>query len=94
MATIPDPVFMLKPGEDRVSILANRTLTIIGQDDGKFLVSVTDRDYKYDPSGGKQDIVFREVFASLTEAKAELEKQVNLSLGDGLIHNTLQRGPF
>lgn len=49
---------MLKPGEDRVSILANRTLAIIGQDDGKFLVSVTDRDYKYDPSGGKQDILF------------------------------------
>jgi hypothetical protein len=94
MSTIPDPVFMLKPGEDRVSILANRTLTIIGQDDGKFLVSVTDRDYKYDPSGGKQDIVFREVFASLPEAKAELEKQINLSLGDGLIHNILQHGPF
>jgi hypothetical protein len=55
---------------------------------------VTDRDYKYDPSGGKQDIVFREAFASLPEAKAELEKQINLSLGDGLIHNTLQRGPF
>jgi len=94
MATIPDPVFMLKPSEDRVSILANRTLAIIGQDDGKFLVSVTDRDYKYDPSGGKQDIVFREAFASLPEAKAELEKQINLSLGNGLIHNTLQRGPF
>jgi hypothetical protein len=91
MATSPDPVFMLKPGEDRVSILANRTLTIIGQDGGKFLVSVTDRDYKYDPNGGKQ---FREVFASLPEAKAELEKQIKLSLGDGLIHNTLQRGPF
>jgi hypothetical protein len=53
MAAIPDPVLMLKPGEDRVSILANRTLTIIGQDDGKFLVSVADRDYKYDPSGGE-----------------------------------------
>ena len=94
MATIPAPVYMLKPGEDRVSILVNRTLTIIGQDDGKFLVSVTDRDYKYDPSGGKQDIVFREVFASLAEAKAELEEQINLALADGLIHNTLQHGPF
>jgi hypothetical protein len=94
MATIPAPVYMLKPDEDRVSILVNRTLTIIGQDDGKFLVSVTDRDYKYDPSGEKQDIVFREVFASLPEAKAELEKQINLSLTAGLIHNILQYGPF
>lgn len=77
-----------------MSILANRTLTIISQDDGKFLVSVTDLNYRYDPSGGKQDIVFREVFASLPEAKAELEKQITLSLADGLIHNILQHGPF
>ena len=94
MATIPAPVYMLKPGEDRVSILVNRTLTIIGQDDEKFLVSVTDRDYQYDPSGAKQDIVFREAFASLPEANAELEKQINLSLAAGLIHNILQHGPF
>jgi hypothetical protein len=94
MATIPDPVYMLKPSEDRVSILVNRTLAIIGQDKGKFLVSVTDRDYQYDSSGEKQDIVFREAFASLPEAKAELEKQINLSLAAGLIHNNLQHGPF
>ena len=85
---------MLKPGEDRKSILVNRTLKIIGQDDGKFLVSVTDRDYQYDPSGQTQDIVFREAFASLPEAKAELEKQIDLSLAAGLIHNILQYGPF
>ncbi len=94
MATIPDPVYMLKPSEDRVSILVNRTLMIIGQDNGKFLVSVTDRDYQYDSSGEKQDIVFREAFATLPEAKAELEKQINLSLAAGLIHNNLQHGPF
>ena len=94
MATIPAPIYMLKPGEDRVSILANRTLTIIDQGDGKFLVSVTDRDYKYNPSGENQDIIFRDAFASLPEAKAELEKQITLSLGDGLIHNILQQGPF
>ena len=39
-----------------MSILANRTLTIIGQDDGKFLVSVTDRDYKYDPAEGSRTL--------------------------------------
>jgi hypothetical protein len=94
MATIPAPVYMLKPGEDRVSILANRTLAIIGQDDGTFLVLVTDRDYQYDPSGEKQDIVYREAFASLQDAKAELEKQISLSLAAGLIHNILQHGPF
>lgn len=94
MATIPAPVYMLKPGEDGVSILVNRTLAIIGQEDGRFLVSVTDRDYQYDPSGQKQDIVHREAFAALQEAKAELEKQINLSLAAGLIHNNLQHGPF
>lgn len=93
MATIPAPVYMLKPGEDRVSILVNRTLAVIGQNDGRFLVLVTDRDYEYDPSGGKQDVVYREAFASLQEAKAELEKQINLSLAEGLIHNILQYGP-
>lgn len=85
---------MLKPGEDRASITVNRTLAIIGQDDGRLLVSVTDRNYQYDPSGQKQDIVYREVFASLQEAKEELEKQINLSLAAGLIHNNLQHGPF
>jgi hypothetical protein len=94
MATIPAPVYLLKPGEDRVSILVNRTLAIIGQNDGRFLVSVTDRDYQYDPSGQKQDIVYREAFAVLQEAKEELEKQINLSLAAGLIHNNLQDGPF
>jgi hypothetical protein len=94
MATIPAPVYMLKPGEDGVSILVNRTLAIIGQEDGRFLVSVTDRDYQYDPSGQKQDIVHREAFAALQEAKAELEMQINLSLAAGLIHNNLQHGPF
>jgi hypothetical protein len=94
MATIPAPAYMLKPGEDGASILVNRTLAIIGQEDGKFLVLVTDRDYQYDPSGQKQDIVHREAFAALQEAKAELEKQINLSLAAGLIHNDLQYGPF
>lgn len=94
MAAIPKPVYMLKPGEDRESILVNRTLAIIGQDDGMFIVLVTDRDYDYDPSGQKQDVVFREAFASLDEAKSELEKQISLSLSSGLIHNKLQYGPF
>jgi hypothetical protein len=94
MATIPDPVYMLKPSQDRVSILVNRTLTTIGQDNGKFLVSVTDRDYQYDTSGEKQDIVFREAFASLPEAKAELEKQINPSLAACQIHTNLQHGAF
>jgi hypothetical protein len=94
MATIPAPVYMLKPGEDRVSIAVNRTLAIIGQEDGRFLVSVTDRDYQYDPGGQKQDIVYRETFAALQEAKKELEKQISLSLDAGLIHNNLQHGPF
>ena len=94
MATIPAPVYMLKPGEDGVTILVNRTLAIIGQEDGRFLVSVTDRDYQYDSSGQKQDIVHREVFSALQEAKAELEKQIDLSLAAGLIHNNLQYGPF
>jgi len=94
MATIPAPVYMLKPCEDRVSIAVNRTLAIIGQDDGRFLVLVTDRDYQYDPGGEKQDIVYREEFAALQEAKVELEKQIKLSLEAGLIHNILQYGPF
>jgi hypothetical protein len=94
MTTIPAPVYMLKPGEDGVSILVNRTLAIIGQDDGRFLVSVTDRDYQYDPGGQKQDTVYREAFAALQGAKAVLEKQINLSLAAGLIHNNLQHGPF
>lgn len=94
MAAIPAPVYMLKPGEDGVSILVNRTLVIVGQDDGRFLVSVTDRDYQYDPGGQKQDIVYREAFTTLQEAKAELEKQIRLSLAAGLIHNILQYGPF
>ena len=85
---------MLKPCEDRVSIAVNRTLAIIGQDDGRFLVLVTDRDYQYDPGGEKQDIVYREEFAALQEAKVELEKQIKLSLEAGLIHNILQYGPF
>lgn len=85
---------MLRPGEDGLSILINRTLEIIGQDDGRFLVSVTDRNYQYDPSGQKRDIVHREAFATLKEAEVELEKQINLSLASGLIHNNLQRGPF
>ena len=85
---------MHKTHEDGVSIPVNRTLAIIGQDDGRFLVSVTDRDYQYDTSGQKQDIVYRETFAALQEAKAELEKQINLSLAAGLIHNNLQYGPF
>jgi hypothetical protein len=94
MATIPAAVYMLRPGEDRESILANRTHAIVGQDDGRFLVLVTDRDYQYDPSGQKQDIVYRETFAELAEAKKELEKQINLSLAAGLIHNELQHGAF
>jgi hypothetical protein len=94
MATIPAPVYMLKPGDGPMQILVNRTLAIIGQDDGTFLVSVTDRDYEYDPSGEKQDLVFREAYASMQEAKAELEKQIGLSLAAGLIHNELQHGPF
>jgi|GEM_PF-5065580 len=94
MAAIPAPVYMLKPGEDGASILVNRTLAIISQDDGRFIVSVTDRDYQYDPGGQKQDIVYREAFASLQEAQMELEKQINLSLATGLIHNELQHGPF
>jgi len=85
---------MLKPDEGRVSILVNRTLAIIHQDDGTFLVLVTDRDYQYDPSGQKQDVVFREAYPSVEEAQSELEKQISLSLADGLIHNEIQHGPF
>jgi hypothetical protein len=94
MTTVPAPVYMLKPSDDGVSIPVNRTLAIIGQDDGRFLVSVTDRDYQYDPSGQKQDIVYRESFVELREAIAELEKQIKRSLDAGLIHNNLQHGPF
>jgi hypothetical protein len=94
MVTIPAPVYMLKPGDDQNSILVNRTLAIIGQYDGTFLVLVTDRDYEDDPRGERQDIVFRESYSSLQEAKAELDWQINLSLAAGLIHNTLHFGPF
>jgi hypothetical protein len=91
---IPDPVYMLKPDEERESILVNRTLEILDQDDGAFLVLVTDRDYQYDPGGQKQDVVFRETYASAEAAKSELEKQISLSLADGLIHNKLQHGLY
>ena len=94
MTTMPNPVYMLRPSEDRVSILVNRTLAVSVRDDGMFLVLVTDRDYQYDPSGQKQDVVFREAYGSLEEAKSELEKQISLSLADGLIHNMLQYGPY
>jgi hypothetical protein len=93
MENIPAPVYMLKPAEDRESILANRTLAVTRQEDKNFIVLVTDRDYLYDPSGQKLDIVYRKTFSTLSEAEAELENQISLSLAAGLIHNELQYGP-
>jgi len=83
-----NPVFyLLKPSGDSIAI--NRTVKIIGDEKGPFVVLVTDRDYQADPSGQSQTIVFRESYESVDDATAEAEIQVNLSLADGFLHNRM-----
>ena len=79
---------MLKPGAGD-SPTINRTIMVIGDGGGPFTVSVTDRDYQADPSGQSQTIVFRESYDSIDRAEREMERQVELSLAEGLIHNRM-----
>ena len=67
MSTNPHTVYMLKPSGNSIAI--NRTIAVIGEGDGPFVVLVTDRDYQDDPSGQTQTIVFRESYGSINDAK-------------------------
>jgi hypothetical protein len=78
---------MLKPSGDSIAI--NRTIAVIGEDDGPFIVLVTDRDYQDDPSGQTQTIVFRESYSSINDARSEIDRQVALSLKENFIHNRM-----
>ena len=46
------------------------------------------------PTDRSRTSCIERTFAALQEAKEELEKQINLPLAAGLIHNNLQYGPF
>jgi hypothetical protein len=70
MSTNSKPVYMLRPSGDSIAI--NRTVKIIGDGDGPFVVLVTDRDYQDDPTGQSQTIVFRESYALIDDAAAEV----------------------
>jgi hypothetical protein len=87
MSTSPHTVYMLKPSGNSIAI--NRTIAIIGEGDGPFVVLVTDRDYQDDPSGQTQTIVFRESYGSLNGARTEMDRQVALSLEEDFIHNRM-----
>ena len=78
---------MLKPSRDSIAI--NRTIKVIGDGDGPFVVLVTDRDYQYDPTGQSQTIVFRETYELIEDATAAAEEQVNVSLADDFLHNRM-----
>jgi hypothetical protein len=78
---------MLKPSGN--SIALNRTIAIIGEGDGPFVVLVTDRDYQDDPSGQTQTIAFRERYGSISGATSEMDRQVALSLKEDFIHNRM-----
>ncbi|HKF49878.1 MAG TPA: hypothetical protein VKB38_21125 [Terracidiphilus sp.] len=87
MSTNSLTVYMLKPSGDSIAI--NRTIAVIGEDEGPYVVLVTDRDYEYDPSGQNQTIVFRESYSSINDARCEMDKQVTLSLKEDFIHNRM-----
>ena len=78
---------MLKPSGNSITI--NRTIAIIGEGDGPFIVLVTDRDYQDDPSGQTQTIVFRENYGSINDARSEMDRQAALSLKEDFIHNRM-----
>ena len=87
MSTNPHTVYMLKPSGNSIAI--NRTIAIIGEGNGPFVVLVTDRDYQDDPSGQTQTIVFRESYGSINDARSEIDRQVALSLKEDFIHNRM-----
>ncbi len=87
MSMNPRIFHLLKPSGDSIAI--NRTIKVIGDGDGPFVVLVTDRDYQADPSGQSQTIVFRESYDSIHNATAEAEIQVDLSLADDFLHNRM-----
>jgi hypothetical protein len=87
MSTNPHAVYMLKPSGNSIAI--NRSIAIIGEGDGPFVVLVTDRDYQDDPSGQTQTIVFREGCGSISDARSEMDRQVALSLKEDFIHNRM-----
>jgi hypothetical protein len=89
MSTSPRAIYLLKPSGGGDSIVINRTVKVIGDGDGPFVVLVTDRDYVDDPSGQTQTIVFRQSYDSIDNATAAEQKQVELSLADGFVHNTI-----
>jgi hypothetical protein len=84
--TSPRVFYRIKPAGDSIAI--NRTVKIIGDGDGPFVVLVTERDYLDDPSGETQTLVFRQNCDSI-DATAVAEKQVELSLADGFLHNKM-----
>ena len=83
----PSTFYLLKPSGDSIAI--NRTIKVIGDGDGPFVVQVTDRDYQADPTGQSLTIVFRESYDSIDDATAEVEIQVDLSLADDFVHNRM-----
>jgi hypothetical protein len=87
MSTNPRTFYLLKPSGDSIAI--NRTIKVIGDDEGPYVVLVTDRDYQADPGGQSQTIVFRESYVSMDDATVEAERQVHLSLTDEFIHNQM-----
>jgi hypothetical protein len=87
MSTNSHTVYMLKPSGDSIAI--NRTIAVIGEGNGPFVVLVTDRDYQDDPSGQAQTIVFRESYSSINDARSEMDRQVALSLKEDFIHNRM-----
>jgi hypothetical protein len=76
------------------SIVSNRTISIIGEDDGSFIVQVTDRDYQYDPTGQAQTIGPRERYDSIDKAKEAAQKQFDDSIGDGFLENKIAGPPY
>jgi hypothetical protein len=87
MSTSPRAIYLLKPSGDGESIAINRTIKVIGDGDGPFVVLVTERDYLDDPSGQTQTIVFRQRYDLIDDATAAAEKQVEWSLRDGFLRN-------
>ncbi len=78
---------MLKSSGESIAI--NRTIKVIGDGDGPFIVLVADRDHLADPSGQSQTIVFRESYDSIDDARREVGRQVELSLAEDFIHNRM-----
>ncbi len=87
-------IYMYRLSAAGDAIVVNRTLAIIADETGPFLVRVTDRNYQYDPSGEEQTIIFDKSFGSIADAEAGRDRQIRLSLNEGFLHNIAQFPPF